>query len=86
MAAGGVIRSLDDLERDARELVVFADGIEENGFRRLAQRSRCAADDILQLVTELRAERSVRMAIQEQRDAFERLAARYAAGREKAAA
>ena len=81
-----MIRSLDNVEHDARELIVFANAIEETGFRELAQRSRCAADDILQLVIALRGERSVRVSIQKERDAFERLAAKYAADSEKAAA
>jgi len=73
-------------ERDARDLIVFADGLEEGGLRVYAQRARSVARDLLQCAGELRAERSARVAIQKQRNAFERLAAKYAAGSEEWAA
>lgn len=55
-------------ELDACDLITFADGIEEAGFVELARRSRVVARDVLRLAADLDAERSARVAIQEQRD------------------
>ena len=76
---------LKRMEQDARDLIAFADGLEEGGFRDYAQRSRVVARDLLTCASELRAERSARVAIQKQRDAFERLATKYAPGGEEPA-
>jgi hypothetical protein len=73
-------------EQRARELILFADGLEEGGLVAYAQRARVVARDLLQVAGELRAERSVRGSIQEQRNAFERLAANWAAGSDETAA
>jgi isopentenyl diphosphate isomerase/L-lactate dehydrogenase-like FMN-dependent dehydrogenase len=74
-AAGGV---LAQAEQRARDLIVFADGVEEAGFRMYAQRARAVADDLLRVAGDLRAERSVRVAIQTERD---RLRAMISAGK-----
>ncbi len=52
----------------AAELIVFADGAEEAGMIRYAQRARSVARDTLWLVDELAAERSARQAVQTARD------------------
>jgi hypothetical protein len=72
-------------EQDGRDLIVFADGVEEAGHRVYAQRARSVADHLLRVVDELQAERSARRSIQKQCDAFKRLAAKYAAGEEPGA-
>lgn len=69
---------LENAKRDARELLVFADGVEDAGHPELARRSRSVARDALALAASLAAERSARIAIQADRD---RLLAMMAAGR-----
>jgi hypothetical protein len=59
---------LDRAEQNARELIIFADGVEEAGHRVYAQRARVVADDLLRVAGELRAEGSARQAIQAERD------------------
>ena len=59
---------LKRMEEDARELIAFADGLEEGGFRDYARRSRVVARELLQCAADVRAERSARAAIQAQRD------------------
>jgi hypothetical protein len=66
------------MEQDARDLIAFADGAEEAGLRTYAQRARSVARDLLQCAGDVRAERSVRVAIQEERD---RILAMVAAGK-----
>lgn len=53
----------------AKELLVFADGIEDAGHPELARRSRVVARDVLRLTDQLNDERSARQHIQVQRDA-----------------
>ena len=69
---------LDLVEQRATEMIVFADGLEEAGLVVYAQRARCVCRDILTIAGDLRAERSARVAIQKQRDAFARMAMKYA--------
>ncbi len=57
----------------AAELIVFADGAEEAGMIRYAQRARSVARDTLWLVDELAAERSARQALQTARDRLEQI-------------
>jgi hypothetical protein len=59
---------LDLVEQSARDLIAFADGLEEGGLRVYAQRSRAVARNLLQCAADLRAERSARAAIQAERD------------------
>ncbi len=67
---------LDRVEQRARELALVAEGVMDAGFESLGRRSRVAADDLLPVLDELRAERSARCTLQEQRDgALEILAA-----------
>ena len=47
---------------------MFADGVEEAGLRVYAQRARVVADDLLRIAADLRAERSARLSIQQERD------------------
>ena len=61
-------RDLERMEQRARELAVFCDGIAAGGFESFARRGRVAADDLLRALDELEAERSARVALQEQRD------------------
>jgi hypothetical protein len=62
------MRLLGDTEQRARDLIVFADGVEEAGLRVYAQRARVVADDLLRIAADLRAERSARLSIQQERD------------------
>jgi hypothetical protein len=55
---------LAQAEQRARDLIVFADGVGECGFRIYAQRARAVADDLLRVAGDLRAERSARVSIQ----------------------
>jgi hypothetical protein len=66
------------VERDARELIAFADGLDECGFNEIGRRSRVVARDALRLAEELKAERSTRQAIQEDRDRCLQLLANHA--------
>jgi hypothetical protein len=54
----------------ARDLILFADGVQEGagGFPELARRARVAARDVLELAEQLDAERSARVAMQKARD------------------
>jgi hypothetical protein len=65
-------------EQGARDFVVFCDGVEEAGHRVYAQRGRVVADDLLRTAADLRAERSARQSLQEERD---RLREMIAAGK-----
>lgn len=58
---------LDTLQagQRARDLIVFADGLEEAGLITYAQRARMVARDALELLDELAGERSARRSIQE---------------------
>lgn len=61
----------DDLawtEKNARDLVVYCEALEESGFRGGAQRARIVANDLIRLVQILRNERSLRLSMQEDRD------------------
>lgn len=80
-------RSLDELveradrilarrEEEARALVAFADGLEEAGEATYARRSRSVARDLLETARELREERSLRVAIQNERDRVRRFVSR----------
>ncbi len=52
----------------ARELIVFADGLEQGGWGDYARRARLVARDALWALDELAAERSARQAVQQARD------------------
>jgi hypothetical protein len=56
-----------DAQQRARDLVTFADGINEI-YPELARRSRLVANDLLELAQALTAERQARLAIQVDRD------------------
>jgi hypothetical protein len=56
---------LDACAARAREFVTFADGLDESGMHDSARRLRLATYDLNDLVDELRAERSARVAMQE---------------------
>jgi hypothetical protein len=61
--------NIDRAETNARELILFADGVEEAGLRVYAQRARVVADDLLKIArTNCDPERSVRQSIQKERD------------------
>jgi len=49
---------------DARDLIVFCDGIEEGGFAVYASRGRVVARELLAALDALDAERSARIALQ----------------------
>jgi hypothetical protein len=55
---------LDAAVARARDLIEFANGLDEAGLSETARRSRVVARDLLELVDELRAERSARRAAQ----------------------
>lgn len=55
---------LDACERRARELITFADGLEDGGMTDTARRSRAVARETLELVDAVRSERSARQAAQ----------------------
>ena len=71
------MRLLDDAEQRARELIVFADGVEEAGLRVYSQRARVVADDLLRTAEQLRGERSARLAIQAERDRLRETLSRW---------
>jgi hypothetical protein len=50
--------------REAEELIVFCDGIEEGGFADYAQRGRVVARELIAALADLAAERSARVALQ----------------------
>lgn len=52
-------------QQRARDLIQFADGLDEGGFPHFAAKARMVARDSLDAVAELEAERSVRRALQE---------------------
>jgi hypothetical protein len=62
----------------ARELIVFANGLEDAGHAETARRSRMVARDLLEACDELAAERSARVAIQAARDRCLAILARQA--------
>lgn len=62
-------------ERHARELIIFADGLEQAGFGHLARRARVVARDALELLEELKIERIARRRIQADRDRLLEMAA-----------
>ncbi len=64
---------MDDAERRARDLIIFCDGLEHAGFADFSQRARVVARDLLKAAQDLRAERSVRVSIQAERDRLRRL-------------
>jgi hypothetical protein len=64
--------SAEAIER-ARELIVFADGVEEAGLPQYASRARMVAHDALELAEQLDAERSARQALQARLERTERL-------------
>lgn len=61
--------------RRAKELIVFADGVEaaNPSMREYAQRARAAARDCMEYVSRFQAEHGLRRAMQEQRDEARRL-------------
>jgi len=64
---------LTDAEQRARDLITFADGVEAAGMTTYAQRARVVAHDTLKLAEQLRGERRLRIAMQNQRDEARRL-------------
>ena len=59
--------------QQARELIVFADGMEAVGYTDYAQRARVVARETVWLVGELEAERSARRALQARCDTQQEL-------------
>lgn len=59
---------LNRAERNARDFIIFADGMEEAGMVRFAQRSRIIARETLELVAELRILRGALHKAREERD------------------
>lgn len=57
----------------ARDLILFADGLEEAGMVTYAQRARMVAHDTLDALQELAAERSARRAVQARAERLEQL-------------
>jgi hypothetical protein len=57
-----------EIERRARDLIEFADGLDDTGLHRTAGRCRIAADDLLRILADVRAERAARVKIQADRD------------------
>lgn len=55
---------VDACEGRAHELISFTEGLDEAGMHDTARRSRVVARDVLDLVVELRSERSGRVAMQ----------------------
>lgn len=55
-------------EERAMAFALFCDGLEQGGFREFAQRGRVIADDSFRAILQLRQERSLRAAMQEERD------------------
>jgi hypothetical protein len=55
---------LDAAANQARDLITFADGLEDVGLIDTARRSRVVARDLLEIVDQLRDERSARQAAQ----------------------
>ncbi len=66
---------MDDVERRARDLIIYADGAEQAGQVDFAQRARVVARDLLQALHDLRSERSVRRSFQAERDRLRNLLA-----------
>ena len=66
-------RELHQIEQRARDLITFADGLEEAGLRTYAQRARATARDVLELGRQLRHERGARETIQAHRDRLDAL-------------
>jgi hypothetical protein len=61
---GMTMLDLDAAVARARDMLEFADGVEDAGHADTARRSRAVARDLLELADELRAERSARRAMQ----------------------
>jgi hypothetical protein len=59
---------LQSLEERARELLVFADALDDAGLEKFAHKSRALAEEALRLAEELRVERIARQEAQEARD------------------
>lgn len=55
---------LDACGERSRELVTFADGLDDAGMHDSARRLRLASYDVAELISWLRAERSARVAMQ----------------------
>ncbi len=58
---------------DARDFVLFCDGVESAGQVGYARRGRALADLFSQTLVELEAERSARVALQQRIDTLERI-------------
>ncbi len=75
-----VDRELGQIEQRARDMIVFADGVEEGGLVVYAQRARVIARDLLRVAAELRAERWARGGIQAERDRLRKMLSHSASG------
>jgi hypothetical protein len=64
---------VSDARQRAEAFVQFCDGMEEAGLGEYARRGRVVADDLLQALQALDAERSARRAIQERAERLEEL-------------
>jgi hypothetical protein len=64
---------VSDARERARDFVSFCDGLEQAGLDEYARRGRVVADDLLQALQALDAERSARRAIQERAERLEEL-------------
>jgi hypothetical protein len=62
-----------DARTRAQAFVSFCDGAEESGFRDYARRGRAVADDCLEALDQLDAERSARRALQERVEGLEEI-------------
>jgi hypothetical protein len=62
--------------RRARDLIVYADGVEEAGLENYARRARDVAREVIWLVEEVARERAARALIQERCDELRRLLAK----------
>ena len=71
-------KRLADAEAAARDLIAFADGVEDAGHPDLARRSRNVARYTLWLLDQLDAEHSARVAMQKARDQGLEILARHA--------
>jgi hypothetical protein len=64
-----------DPAQRARDLITFADGLEEGGFPDYASRARATARDALELAEQLEAARSMNDALHADRDRLRNLLA-----------
>jgi hypothetical protein len=69
---------MNDPGQDAKEFILFCDGIEEAGYAVYASRGRVVARELLATLDMLAAERSARVAIQERCKAQEQILANRA--------